>query len=130
MAQVIEFETLARFTPTAKWSRDDQRGKVIPFMSQRAALHKPVCVAYEELDSESPRWRDRDEAFCRAVLEHAQPLILEEEPLLENSSDSMAKSSSGPHTGPVLRQVSHLDHATRDGISLSNWLILLFLGFF
>jgi hypothetical protein len=55
MAQVIEFEILARFTPTVKWPPDDQRGKVIPFRSQRKALYKPVGAAYEELDSESSR---------------------------------------------------------------------------
>ena len=52
MAQVIEFETLT-FTPRVKWSPDDQRGKVIPFRSQRKASYKPVCAAYEKLDSES-----------------------------------------------------------------------------
>ena len=126
MAQVIEFETLT-FTPRVKWSPDDQRGKVIPFRSQRKASYKPVCAAYEKLDSESSRWPDRDEAFYRPGLEYAQPLILEEESLSENSSDSMAKSSSGLHTGPVLRHVTHLDHETWDGRSLSNWLILLFV---
>lgn len=83
MAQVIEFKTLARFTPTVKWTPNHQRGKVIPFISQRGALYKPVCPAYEELDSESSRWPDRDEALYRASLEYAQPLILEEEPLSE-----------------------------------------------
>jgi hypothetical protein len=86
MAQVIEFETLARFTPTVKWPPDGQRGKVIPFMSQRKALYKPIGAAYEDLDSESSRWPDRDEALYRAALEYAQPLILEDEPLLEYSS--------------------------------------------
>jgi hypothetical protein len=124
MAQVIEFETLPRSTPTVKWPPDDQRGKVIPFMSQRKALYKPVCAAYEELDSESSRWPDRDEALYWASLEYAQPLILEEEPPLENSSDTMAKSSSGSPT------VAQLDHETRDGISLFNGLILLCLALF
>jgi hypothetical protein len=127
MAQVIEFETLARFTPTVKWPRDDQRGKVIPFMSQRKASYKPVCAVHEKLDSECSRRPDRDEAFYRAGLEYAQPLILQEESIFKNSSGSMAKSSSGFHTGPVLRHVTHLHHETRDGISLSDWLILLFV---
>jgi hypothetical protein len=35
MAQVIEFDTLARSTPTVKWPPDEQWGKVIPFMSPR-----------------------------------------------------------------------------------------------
>jgi hypothetical protein len=95
MAQVIEFESLARFTPTSKWPRDDQRGKVIPFISQRKALYKPVCAAYEELQSQSSRWPNCDDAFYRVALEYAQQLILEEDPLLENSSDTMAKSPSG-----------------------------------
>jgi hypothetical protein len=50
-------------------------------------LYKPDCAAYEEPDSESSRWPDRDEALYRAALEYVQPLILEEEPLLENSSN-------------------------------------------
>jgi hypothetical protein len=130
MAQVIEFETLARFTPTVKWTPDHQRGKVIPFISQKKALYKPVCAAYEELDSESSRWPDCDEAFYRAALEYAQPPILEEEPLLEDSSDTMAKSSSGSSCWACSPTVAQLDHETRDGISLFNRLILLFLALF
>ena len=87
MAQVIEFDTLARLTPTVKWPPDEQRGKVIPFLSQREVSDELVCAAYEELDSESSRWPDRDEALYGASLEYAQPLKLEEEPLLENSSN-------------------------------------------
>jgi hypothetical protein len=69
MAQVIEFDTLARFAPTIKWAPDEQRGKVIPFMSQREVSDELVCAAYEELDSESSRWPERDEAPCQAALE-------------------------------------------------------------
>ena len=87
MAKVIEFETLARFTPTVRWPPVHQRGKVVPFISPRKAFYTPVCAAYEELDSESSRWPDRDEALYRAALKYAQPLRLEEEPLLENSSN-------------------------------------------
>jgi hypothetical protein len=94
MAQVIEFDTLARFTPTIKWAPDEQRGKVIPFMSQREVSDELVCAAYEELDSESFRWPERNEAPYQAALEQAQPLIVEEKPLWENSSNAMAKSSS------------------------------------
>ena len=72
MGQVIEFESLARSTTTAKWPPYHQQGKVIPFMSQRKALYKPVCAVYEELDSESPRWPDRDKAFYHVALDHAQ----------------------------------------------------------
>jgi len=43
MAQVIEFYTLARFTPTVNWTPDEQRGKVIPFMSQREVSDELVC---------------------------------------------------------------------------------------
>jgi hypothetical protein len=88
-------------------------------MPQRKALCKPVCAANEELDSKSSRRPDRDETFYRAALEYAQPLTLEEEPLLENSSDTMAKSSSGysycaidlptsahSHSGTGLRQIA------------------------
>jgi hypothetical protein len=54
MAQVIEFETLARLTPTIKWPPTDQkRGKIIPFLSHREASDEAVCAPYEELDSES-----------------------------------------------------------------------------
>jgi hypothetical protein len=94
MAQVIEFDTLARFTPTVKWGPDAQRGKVIPFMPQPEVPDELVCAAHEELDSESSRWPERDEAPYQAALEQAQPLRLEEEPLLENSSNAMAKRSS------------------------------------
>jgi hypothetical protein len=94
MAQVIEFDTLARFTPTVKWAPDEQRGKVIPFMPEREVSDELVCAAYEELDSESSRWSERDQAPYQAALEQAQPLRLAEEPLLENSSNAMAKRSS------------------------------------
>jgi hypothetical protein len=130
MAQVIEFETLARFTPTVKWTPDHQRGKVIPFISQRKALYKPVCAAYEELDSESSRWPDRDEALYRAALEYAQPLILEEETLLENSSNMNGEELFGVIILPCSPTVAQLEHETRDGITLFNRLILLFLALF
>jgi hypothetical protein len=94
MTQVIEFHTLARFTPTVKWALDEQRGKLIPFMSQREVSDEPVCAAYGEPDSESSRWPEHDEAPYQAALDYAQPLRLAEEPLLENSSNAMAKSSS------------------------------------
>ena len=71
MAQVIEFATLARVTPRVRWSRDEQLGKVIPFMAQRDASEEPDCVACEELDSES----------SRRHLSSAQPLRLEEQSL-------------------------------------------------
>jgi hypothetical protein len=79
MAQVIEFCTLARFAPTVKWAPDEQRGKIIPFMSQGEVSDELVCAAYEELDSESSRWPERDEAPYQAALEQIQPLRLEEE---------------------------------------------------
>jgi hypothetical protein len=94
MAQVIEFDTLARFTPTVKWEPDQQRGKVIPFMSQREVSDELVCAAYEEPDSESSGWSERDETPYQAALEQAQPLRRAEEPLLENSSNAMAKRSA------------------------------------
>jgi hypothetical protein len=94
MAQVIEFDTLARLTPTVKWPPDEQRGKVIPFLSQREVSDELVCAAYEELDSESSRWPERDEAPYQAALEQAQLIGLEEEPLLENSANAVAKRSS------------------------------------
>ena len=74
MAQVIEFDTLARFTPTVKWAPDEQRGKVIPFMSQREVPDELVSAAHEQLDSESSRWPERDEAPYQAALEQEQPL--------------------------------------------------------
>jgi hypothetical protein len=76
MTQVIEFQTLARFTPTVKWALDEQRGKVIPFMPRPEVSDELVCAAHEELDSDSYRWPERDETR------------------LENSSNAMAKSSS------------------------------------
>jgi hypothetical protein len=95
MAQVIEFDRLAYFTPTVKWPPDEKRGKVIPFMSERWEVSDElVCAAYEEFDSKSSRWPERDEAPYQAALVWAQPLRLEEEPPLENSSTAMAKRSS------------------------------------
>ena len=70
MAQVIEFNTLARFTPTVNWPPDEQRGKVIPFMSQqREELDALVCAAHEKLDSVCCRWPECDEALYHAALE-------------------------------------------------------------
>ena len=69
MAQVIEFYTLARFTPTVKWLPDEERGKVIPFMSQRGGFDELVCAAYGELDSEFSQWLERDEAPHGATIE-------------------------------------------------------------
>ena len=84
MARVIEFDTLARFAPTVKWRPDEQRGKVIPFMSQRRKVaDEPACVAYEESDSEFSRWPERDEAHYQAALERAQPLRLKNSPFGE-----------------------------------------------
>jgi hypothetical protein len=94
MAQVIEFDTLARFTPTVKWAPDERRGKVIPFMSQREVPDELMCAAHEELDSESSRWPELDEAPYQAALEQAQPPGLEEESLLQKSSNAMAKRYS------------------------------------
>jgi hypothetical protein len=94
MAQVIEFDTLARFTPTVKWASDKRRGKVIPFMPQREMPDQLACAAHEELDSESSCWPELDEALYQAALEQAQPPGLEEERLLQKSSSAMAKRYS------------------------------------
>jgi hypothetical protein len=68
MARVIEFHTLARFTPTVKWVPDEQRGKIIPFTSQRReASDEQVCAAYEEIDSQSSRWPERDAPPCQIL---------------------------------------------------------------
>ena len=70
MAQVIEFDTLAHFTPAVKWPPDEQWGKVIPFMSQhREVSDELVCAAYEEHDSKSSWWFECDEALYHAALE-------------------------------------------------------------
>jgi hypothetical protein len=94
MAQVIEFHTLPRLTPTVKRPLDEQRGKVIPFLSQREVSDDLVCAAYEELEFEPSRWPECDGAPCRDAVQYTQPLILDEEPLLKNSSNTVAKSSS------------------------------------
>jgi hypothetical protein len=69
MAQIIAFDTLARFTPTVQWRPDEERGKVIPFISQREVLDELACAAYEEPDSASSRWPERDEAHYHFALE-------------------------------------------------------------
>jgi hypothetical protein len=102
MAQVIEFCTLARFTPTVKWAPDEQRGKVIPFLSQREVSAELVCAAHEELDSKFSRWPERDEAPYQAALEQAQPLRLEEEPLWRTLRTPWRKVFGIIHTGSLL----------------------------
>jgi hypothetical protein len=62
MAQVIEFSTLTRHTPTVKWPSDEERGKVIPFMPQRGLTDELVCAAFGELDSEFSQWLECDGA--------------------------------------------------------------------
>lgn len=70
MAQVIEFDASTRFTPRVKWPPDEQPGKVIPFMSQRQEVSDELdWAAYEELDSKSSRWPERDEAPYQIALE-------------------------------------------------------------
>ena len=70
MAQVIEFDTLARFTPAVKRLPNGQQGKIIPFMSPRWEFaDELMCAAYEELDSDPSRWPERDEVTCHAALE-------------------------------------------------------------
>ena len=54
MAQVIEFATLARVTPRVRWSRDEQLGKVFPFMAQRDESEEPDCVARVKRSIQSP----------------------------------------------------------------------------
>jgi hypothetical protein len=87
MAEVIEFEILARFTPRIKWlPTGEQREKVIPFLSHREASDKAVCAPHEELDSES-----------------SQSLRLEEQSftgLFECNGEDMLDLV---HTGPFLR---------------------------
>jgi hypothetical protein len=68
MAQVIEFDTLARFIPAVKWALDEKRGKVIPFMSQGEVPDELVCAAHEELDSECPFWPEGDDPPIRPSL--------------------------------------------------------------
>ena len=79
MAQLIEFDTLTRFTPTVKWRPDERRGKVIPFMPQREVSDELVPEAHEELDLDSSPYPERDDAFYQAALDQAQPIRLEEE---------------------------------------------------
>ena len=130
MAQIIEFDTLARITPTVTWAPNEQRGKVIPFMSQREVSDELVCAAYEELDSESSRWPERDEAPYQAALEYAHPLRLEEEPLRENSSNALAKSSSVSSILSLFSDGSPIGSGDGGGIPHLNRLTLLFLTLF
>jgi hypothetical protein len=55
MAQVIEFYTLTRLTPAANRPADEERGRVIPFMSQRGVSDELVCATYQEIDSDVSR---------------------------------------------------------------------------
>jgi hypothetical protein len=59
MAQVIEFYTPSHFEPKVKLLSQQQRGRVIAFMSHREEEAEIVCVsAYERLDSKSSPWLD------------------------------------------------------------------------
>lgn len=69
MAQVIEFHTLTRPTPTVQWSSDEERGKVIPFMPQPGVPDDLVCAAFGELDSEFSQWLECDGAPHGVALE-------------------------------------------------------------
>ena len=69
MAQVIEFDTLARFTPAVKRLCSGQRGKVIPFISPWWQATDELVCAYEEPDSEPSQWPEWDEVACHAELE-------------------------------------------------------------
>ncbi len=107
MAQVIEFDTLARLTPKVKWPRDERRGKVIPFISRREVLDDIVFAAFEELERDSFRWPECDGTPYQAALEYAQPLILDEVPPVENferhGESSLVPSMLGflPNSSPV-----------------------------
>jgi hypothetical protein len=59
MAQVIEFYTPSHFRPSAKVLSQEQRGKVIAFISHLEEEAELVCaLAYEWLNSKSSRWLD------------------------------------------------------------------------
>jgi hypothetical protein len=63
MAQITEFYTLARFTPAVKWPPDEQRGKVIQFMSQRREVSDElVCAAYVRSWLKKQTHTNRDQA--------------------------------------------------------------------
>jgi hypothetical protein len=99
-------------------------------MSRREVSDELVCAAYEELDSEPSRWPGRDEAPYQAALEYAQPLRLEEEPLWENSSNAMAKSSSVSSVRSLFSDASPIGSGDEGGIPHLNRLTLLFLTLF
>jgi hypothetical protein len=96
MAQVIEFCTLARLTPTVKWAPDEERGKVIPFMFQREVSDGRVLAAYEEIESESSRCAERDESPYQPALEQAQ----EEETFWRTLRTPWRSSSVSSTLGP------------------------------
>jgi hypothetical protein len=59
MVQVIEFYTPSHFRPKVKLPPQEQRGKVIAFMSHREEEAEiAFALAYETLNSQSSRWRD------------------------------------------------------------------------
>jgi hypothetical protein len=59
MAQVIEFYTPSYVRPKVKLLSQEQRGKVIAFMSPREEEAEIVCAsAYERLNSKSSCWLD------------------------------------------------------------------------
>jgi hypothetical protein len=57
MAQVIEFYAPSHFRPKVTLLPQEQRGKVIAFMSHREEEAEIVCAsAYERLNSIDSRW--------------------------------------------------------------------------
>ena len=59
MAQVIEFYAPSHFRPTVTSLPQEQRGKVIAFLSHREEEAEIVCAsAYERLNSKASRWLD------------------------------------------------------------------------
>lgn len=124
MAQVIEFYTRAGLTPTVKRPTNEQRGKVVSFMSQREVLDELVCAAYEEVDSESSRWPD--EAAYQVILNSSAA----ETDGLENSSNAMAKRSSVSSTLVLFFDDSPIESGDEAGIPYLDRLLLLFLVLF
>ena len=61
MAQTIEFYIPSHFIPKVKLLPQEQRGKVIAFMSQREEAAETVCTsAYERLRAKPSLWFDSE----------------------------------------------------------------------
>ena len=83
MAKIIEFCTGSHLIPIVKQPVSEERGKVIPFISQREVGDETACVTFEQLVLEPSGWREWGGILYHEALEYAQPPIPDGRPLVK-----------------------------------------------